>query len=158
MANNLISEAYKPAEKLAFNYLMLRETLSRILKEQKFPTIIETMLLKVYKNFQVNTNKLIALYQKEKDVLPLDKLMSNIEDEVDAIFLDADMNQPLLDEILATKSLIKFIIDLEISFLSDSEKYKDAIPGFSWDIASFKKAFLEIEERGIEYVNKADNE
>lgn len=158
MENKLISEAYKPAEKLVFDYLMLREILSKILKEQKFPAEIEVLLLKMYKNFQLNTDQLITLYQREENVLELDKLLNNIEDEVDAIFLDAGFDQPLLNELDATKSLIKFIIDLELSFLSDAEKYKNAIPGFTWDINSFKKVFIEVEERGIEYVHRKENE
>lgn len=158
MENKFIVEAYKPAEKLAFNYLILRDILSRLLKEQKFPSAIESALLKVYKNFQLNSSKLIALYEKIPNVLNLDKLLDDIESETDAIFIDSGLDQPLLEESEAVQNLQKFIIDVNFSFLEDSEKYKDAIPGFNWDIDSFKDAFDQISEEGEKYVNATDNE
>ena len=158
MESRFIVEAYKPAEKLAFNYLILRDILSKLLKEQKFPADIESALLKIYKNFQLNSSKLIALYEKIPNVLNLDKLLDDVESEVDAIFIDSGLDQPLLEEDEAVQNLQRFIIDVNFSFLEDSEKYKDAIPGFNWDIDSFKNAFNQIEERGEKYVNSSDNE
>jgi hypothetical protein len=152
VGNNFVSEAYKPAEKLAFNYLMLRETLNKLLREQKFPKEIESMLLKIYQNFQANANKLVALYRKESNVLSLDKLLTDVLDEVEAIFIDADLDEPLIDEVEATKSLTRFIADLKTSFLDSSEEYKNAIPKFTWDIESFKKAFKTVERKAIDYV------
>lgn len=158
MENKFIAEAYKPAEKLAFNYLMLRDTLSKLLKEQKFPADIDAALLKVYKNFQLNADNLIALYQKVPNVLSLDKLLDNVEDETSAIFIDAGLDQPLLDEKESVPALVKFIIDVELSFLDESKNYEGAIPGFTWDIKSFENAFNAIEKRGLEYEKQSDNE
>ena len=158
MENKFIAEAYKPAEKLVFNYLIIRDTLSRLLREQKFPPDLEAALLKIYKNFQLNADNLIALYKKLPNVLPLDKLLDNIEDETDAIFIDSGMDQPLLDDKEAVQALTKFIIDVELSFLDESKNYKDSVPGFNWDIESFEDAFNQIEERSIEYVRQSDNE
>jgi hypothetical protein len=158
MENNFISEAYKPAEKLAFDYFMLRGILSRLLQEQKFSKDIEAMLLKIYKNFQNNADKLISLYQDEKDVLSLNELLKNTEDESDSVFIDAGMDQPLLDEEKATSSLVDFLIDIETSYLDDAKNYVDAIPKFHWDIDSFKKAFNTVEKKAIDYVKEFDNE
>lgn len=151
MENKFIAEAYKPAEKLAFNYLMLRDTLSRLLKEQKFPAALENALFKVYKNFQLNADNLISLYQKVPNVLALDKLLDNIEDETTAIFIDSGLDTPLLDEQESIPALAKFIIDVELSFLDESKNYREAIPGFNWDIESFEKAFNAIEREAMEY-------
>ena len=48
-------------------------------------------------------------------------------------------------------------IDLEVSFLKDSEQYQGSIPGFNWDFKSFDKVFNQIEEKGLEYVQQSNN-
>lgn len=146
-----LSEAYKPQEQLLFNYLLLRGVLDKLLKEQKFPIDIEAALLKVYKNFQTNADTLISLYNKIPGVLKLDTLLENIEDEIDTIFTNSDLNQPLLEESELMRALAKFIIEVNIDILEDSKPIRDAIPGFSWDIDSFVSVFSQIEEKGLNY-------
>lgn len=153
MGINFVSEAYKSAEKLAYDYLAIRELLSKLLHEQKYPTEIEAMLLSVYKLFQTNADKLISLYQKQNNVLPINKLLANVEDEMDAVFADSDLAEPLLNEVDATEALIKFLINLETLFLNDAKQYEDSISGFNWNIDSFKKAFSKIRSKGVDYVS-----
>lgn len=158
MQNKLLAEAYKPAEKLAFNYLMLRAILNKLLSQQHFTPELDAALLKVYKNFQQNANKLISLYEKVPNVLGLGKLLDNIEDEAAGTLVDAGFTRGSLDTKTAVQALVKLIIDLEVSFLKDSEQYQGSIPGFNWDFKSFDKVFNQIEEKGLEYVQQSNND
>lgn len=152
MRNSFITEAaYKPAEKLAFDYFMIRSLFSKLLKEQKFPLKIENMMLKIYKLFQTNADTLVKLYEKVKGLLPLNDLLNYVDDEIDAVFADSELMEPLMDSDRATRALTKFLIDIEASFLNDAEQYVDSIPGFKWNIESFKKAFDAIIKKGEQY-------
>ena len=117
MQLSFLSEAYKPQERVAFSYLVIRAILSRICREQKFPTEIEAMLFKIYDMFQRNANTLIKLYRQEENVLDLGRLLEDIGDEVDSVFQNSGMVEPLLDESEAIPALIKFLEDIEISYL-----------------------------------------
>lgn len=155
--SKLVFEAYKPAECLAFNFFAIKEALTRLLQEQKFSRDLENMLYKVYSNFKSNIENLIGLYTKVPEVLNLDRLLDNMEDEVSSIFENAGFFEALMPTKDALDCLLKFIALLNADYLSEADKCKDAIPGFSWDIQSFKDAFQQIEKKGLaEYEQSSD--
>lgn len=149
--NKFISEAYKPEEQLMFNYLIIRYVLHKVLREQKFTSEMEILVYSLYKKFQENLNKVISLYRKIPNVLELDKLTANVEFEVDSILEDCNLETPLVGEVQAMNGIAKLAIDISNSFLDPSKAYIDSIPGFNWDIESFKKSFQEIQRKGMEY-------
>ncbi len=146
-----LSEAYKPEEKLIFNYMLIKSALNSILREQKYPADIELSLTEVYKNFEVNSEKLLNLYMKLEDVLPIDKLFSELREEKDVLLANSGLDQPLLPEQDAIKNLAKFIIEMNLVYLKDSEGIEDAVPNFHWDVESFENYFDEIKERCKQY-------
>lgn len=158
MTNNFISEAYKPAEKLLFNYFVIRDLLSRLLREQKFPLDLDSMILKVYETFQRDASHVIELYNGLDGVLNLDRLLEDIEDEVDSVFVNSGFDEPLMnDGTEAVSALVRFIADLTTSYLSGIEEHSGAIPGFNWDVSSFREAFNQIEKKGLDYVRENEH-
>lgn len=153
MENNFLSEAYKPAEKLVFNYFVIRDLFGRVLREQKFPVSIEAMILKVYKVFKESSAQLLSFYKNMKNVLELDNLLQDIEEETDAVFAESGFDTPLLDDSDAVTSLIKFLANIQATYLNGLQEHAEAIPGFNWDVSSFKEAFDQIEKEGLAYVN-----
>lgn len=149
-----LNEAYRPEEKVVFNYMIIKSALESILKEQKFPTDIEIALYEIYKNFQVNSEKLLNLYLNIENRLPLDKLLLDLREEKDVLLSNSGLDQPLLEESEAVMNLIKFIIEVDLVYMQESQEFLDSIPGFHWDLESFRKYFNSIKERCERYANE----
>ena len=150
MIIKFLSEAYKDAEQLFYNYVLIQQSLNRILREQKFPMEIETDLLLIHKNFTSNFNTLAQLYDQTEATLKLSSLLEVVEDEVDALLNGSNFGSLLMEQQEVLDALGRYIVEV-LSILDESKKYKDSIPGFNWDIDSFKSNFNKIMNARIKY-------
>lgn len=149
MKNNLAEAAYKPAEKLIFNYLEIFHILDRILKEQKFPPDVYKLLMKVYTNFKANMNTVIKLYKKLPNTLDLADFTLDIYMDGDILLSALDLSDPLIETSIMMSRLAELLRAIDKHLMKPAEKFKDAIPGFTWDFESFRKVFRQVIEKGM---------
>ena len=148
MENNLAEAAYKPAEKLLFNYLEIFHLLDRVLREQKLPPDVYKLLLQVYSNFKANMNTVIKLYKKLPNTLALAEFTMDIYMDGDLLLSAINLDEPLIDSSIMMTRLAELLKAIDKHLLAPSEKIKDAIPGFTWDFESFRKVFKQIIGKG----------